>query len=62
MIVVATLWGFELFISLIGLKSQRLRRIFEEEPIIIVQNGILLESTLEKTRINIDDLMSQFSF
>lgn len=59
LIVIATLGGFELITSLIGLKSQRFKRMVEEEPIILIQNGILLESTLERTRINIDDLMSQ---
>ena len=59
MIAVATLAGLEIFISVLGLKSPKLRRVFEEEPIVLVQNGVLLENTLKKTRINLDDLLSQ---
>jgi len=34
------------------------RRVVEEEPIILVQNGKLLEYSMRKTRINLDGLMS----
>jgi len=59
MVAIAALAGFQIVISLIGLKSLNIKRVLEEEPIILVQNGILLESTLEKTRINLDDLLSK---
>lgn len=59
MIAIATLAGLQILISIIGLKSLHIKRVLEEEPIILVQNGMLLESTLEKTRINLDDLLSQ---
>ena len=59
MIAVATLAGLEIFISVLGLKSPKLRRVLEEEPIVLVQNGVLLENILKKTRINLDDLLSQ---
>lgn len=50
---------WEIVISFICLKSGRFRRVVEEEPIIIIQNGQLLENALKKTRINLDNLMSQ---
>ena len=59
MITVGALAGFQIFLSLISLKFSRFRRVIEEEPIILVQNGKLLEHAMKKTRINLDDLMSR---
>jgi len=59
MITVGALAGFQIFLSLISLKFSRFRRVIEDEPIILVQNGKLLENAMKKTRINLDDLMSQ---
>ncbi|MTI85910.1 MAG: DUF421 domain-containing protein [Firmicutes bacterium] len=59
MITVGALAGFQIVLSTLSLKFSRLRRVVEEEPIILVQNGKLLEQAMRKTRINLDDLMSQ---
>ena len=58
-VTLAALIFWEVIISLTSLKSGRFRRIIEEEPIIIIQNGQLLENALKKTRINLDNLLSQ---
>lgn len=58
-ITLATLALWEIIISLVGLKSGKIRRVAEEEPIILIQNGQLLENALKKTRINLDNLLSQ---
>lgn len=58
-ITVATMSGFQLVLSIFSLKFSRFRRVVEEEPIILVQNGKLLVQAMKKTRINIDELMSQ---
>jgi len=59
MITVGSLAGFQIILSILALKFSRLRRVVEDEPIILVQNGKLLENAMKKTRINLDDLMSQ---
>jgi len=58
LITVGTLALWQIVISYISLKSGKIRRVVEEEPIILVQNGQLLENAMKKTRVNIDDLMS----
>lgn len=57
-ITVAALAGFQIILSIASLKFSRFRRVVEEEPIILVQNGKLLGEAMKKTRINLDDLMS----
>lgn len=42
MITVSALAGFQIILSICSLKFSRLRRVVEEEPIILVQNGKLL--------------------
>lgn len=58
MITVAVMALFEIILSLLSLKFSRFRRVVEDEPIILVQNGKLLVEAMKKTRINLDDLMS----
>ncbi|MFZ5642195.1 MAG: YetF domain-containing protein [Bacillota bacterium] len=55
---VAALAGFQIILSIASLKFSRFRRVVEEEPIILVQNGKLLVEAMRKTRINLDELMS----
>lgn len=59
MITVGALAGFQIILSILSLKLSRFRRVVEEEPIILMQNGKLLEKAMQKTRINLDELMSQ---
>jgi len=59
MITVGALAGFQITLSILSLKFSRFRRVIEEEPIILVQNGQLLEQAMRKTRLKLDDLMSQ---
>lgn len=41
----------------IALKYSKIRRILQEEPLVLVQNGRILEKMMKKTRINLDDLL-----
>ena len=43
-------------LSLICLKSIRLRRFFCGKPVILMENGRLLEENLRRTRVNLDEL------
>ncbi|MTI80876.1 MAG: DUF421 domain-containing protein [Firmicutes bacterium] len=58
-ITLATLAFLQILISFVALRFSKTRRVLEEEPIILVQNGQLLEKAMKRTRINLDDLMSQ---
>ncbi|KMK76575.1 DUF421 domain-containing protein [Alkalihalobacillus pseudalcaliphilus] len=44
-------------LSLIALKTPRFRRVIEEEPIILIQHGKILNKQLKKTRVTIEQLM-----
>ena len=46
----------ERVISLVCLKSIRLRRILCGKPVILIENGHLLEENLRRTRVNLDEL------
>lgn len=58
MISIGALAGFQILLSILSLKLSKFRRVVEEEPIILVQNGKLLEQAMKKTRVNLDELMS----
>ena len=46
----------ERVISLVCLKSIRLRRILCGKPVILIENGHLLQENLRRTRVNLDEL------
>ena len=46
----------ERVISLVCLKSIRLRRILCGKPVILIENGRLLRENLRRTRVNLDEL------
>ena len=48
----------ERLISALCLKSIRVRRILCGKPVILIENGHLLEENLRKTRVNLDELSS----
>ena len=55
-----TLLGFlNILLSFLSLKNAKLRRIVQDEPIILMQNGQILEKMMAKTRFNLDDLLTQ---
>ncbi|WP_020060822.1 DUF421 domain-containing protein [Bacillus sp. 123MFChir2] len=49
----------QITLSLISLKSQRIRHILEGEPAIIVREGKIDEKQMRKQRYNMDDLLMQ---
>lgn len=58
-IPVLTLVVAEVFISYMGLKSKRVRRIITGEPSIVIYNGHINENELRKLRFNINDLLEE---
>lgn len=50
-------WSFlTLAISFISMKSQKLRTLFDDKPIPIIENGQILMHNLKKCRLNFDEL------
>lgn len=45
-----------IFVTLISLKSSRVRVLLEGEPIMVIKNGKIVEEALKSTKINLDDL------
>ncbi len=53
---IVTVLGLELVLSGLSLKSIRLRRLLCGKPVILIENGNLLQENLRKTRITLDEL------
>lgn len=56
---VITLLTFEVLLSYFSLKSCRVREFISGRPSILIHNGEIIQSELEKTRINMDDLIKE---
>ena len=56
LIPIGTILGLELILSYLNLKSSRLRRLLCGKPVILIENGNILQQNLRKTRISLDEL------
>ena len=56
LIPMALVFLCERLVSLVCLKSIRLRRFLCGKPVILIENGRLLEENLRRTRVNLDEL------
>lgn len=54
---IIALVGFELILSTLTLKFKKLRQIVSGSPVVIIQNGEILQKSMRKLRFSIDDLM-----
>ena len=48
--------ALELILSLLSLKSLRLRKLLCGKPVILIENGHILQRNLRRTRITLDEL------
>ena len=55
-IPIVTVLGVELVLSALSMKNIRLRRILCGKPVILIENGNILQKNLKKTRITLDEL------
>lgn len=53
----ALIASLHLFLSYISLKTPRLRRVIEDEPIIIIEKGKILHKELTKAKITVESLL-----
>jgi uncharacterized membrane protein YcaP (DUF421 family) len=56
-VVIATLIGLDIGISLLKDRSSLLHKIIEGVPLIIVEDGRMLEDRMRRARIDIDDVL-----
>lgn len=56
LVPILTVLGMELVISWLTAKSLRMRKLFCGKPVILVENGQILEDNLRATRITLDEL------
>ena len=53
---IVTVLGVELVLSALSMKSIVVRRLFCGKPVILIENGNILQENLRKTRITLDEL------
>ena len=56
LVPILTVLGVELVLSVVNMRSVKLRRFFCGKPVILIQNGKILQENLRKTRVNLDEL------
>lgn len=55
-IPILTVLGLELVLSGISLRSIKLRKLLCGKPVILIENGCILQGNLRKTRVTLDEL------
>ncbi len=58
-IVIGTLIGLELLLSVLGFRSKTASRVFDGTPLVLIENGRILHDRLKKSRVNHDDILEQ---
>lgn len=56
LVPIITVLGLELVLSYLSLRSIRLRKLLCGKPVILIENGNILQGNLRKTRITLDEL------
>lgn len=56
LVPILTVLGVELVLSWLTLRSVLLRRFFCGKPVILIDNGVLLQDNLRRTRVTMDEL------
>ncbi len=56
LVPIVTVLGTELVLSALSMKNIHLRRILCGKPVILIENGNILQKNLQKTRVTLDEL------
>ena len=56
LVPICVILGAELVLSFLNLKSSKLRQLLCGKPVILIENGNILQQNLRKTRISLDEL------
>ena len=57
LVPILTVLGVELVLSALSMKNLRLRKLLCGKPVILIENGNILQKNLKKTRITLDELI-----
>ncbi|MBR5529368.1 MAG: DUF421 domain-containing protein [Oscillospiraceae bacterium] len=56
LVPILTVLGVELVLSALSLRSIPLRKLLCGKPVILIENGVILQENLRKTRVTLDEL------
>ena len=56
LVPILTILGAELILSYLNLKNSKIRKLLCGKPVILIENGNILQQSLRKTRISLDEL------
>ena len=56
LVPILTVLGMELVLSFLSLRSIRVRKLLCGKPVILIENGNILQQNLRKTRVTLDEL------
>jgi uncharacterized membrane protein YcaP (DUF421 family) len=57
-LLVLTLLGIELFLSLVQRRAPLLKKVVEDVPLVLVENGTMLEERMHKARVDQSDILA----
>jgi len=58
-LAVCTIAVLSVFVSFVNFKFRRLRGVLEGEPVVLVENGKMIEPNMRRERITVDDLEAE---
>lgn len=58
MLSITALAAFDILLAILALKLPKFRRMVQGEPLVPVKDGRLLEDTMRRVRLNLDDLLT----
>lgn len=58
-VLVVTLLGLDVLMSVLSMRSQRIDRIVNDTPLVLVEEGQFLEDQMAKARVTADDILEQ---
>jgi uncharacterized membrane protein YcaP (DUF421 family) len=58
-LAVATIALLTVFVSLLSVRSRRMRRVFEGAPIVLVSDGEIIEQNLRRERLTVEELAAE---
>ena len=56
LVPICVILGAELVLSFLNLKSSKIRKLLCGKPVILIENGNIMQQNLRKTRISLDEL------
>lgn len=59
LIPIAAVLGTEYLLSVLSMRSVKLRKLLCGKPVILMENGKFLQDNMKKTRVTLDELISQ---